>query len=232
MASKQKETQEGQVLDLLKSVLPKAVSDPKLAAKIYSACEKAITSKARLAAFETFCQRCNLHDLEASTIDEVKRQFEHSFGNGTVSIVPHRGKKALSVEVILPDETFEGVLKVNDSAEANQSEGEEGEPKPTMVAFPVCLEGDPELVWILGRQENLSPSEASMALAQVQEEFWESKAGQKLLRDRVERSFPEFIGRVPSKVLAEVGLKRHYKEPEAIKTLKALKPQKRTAKSG
>ena len=42
------------------------------------------------------------------------------------------------------------------------------------------------------------------------------EAGQKLLRDRVERSFPAFVARVPAGVLNERGLKRHYKTPEPI----------------
>jgi hypothetical protein len=50
--------------------------------------------------------------------------------------------------------------------------------------------------------------------------FWASKSGQKLLRDRVERSFPEFIARVGGGLLTECGLKRHYKTPEAIKILR------------
>ena len=42
------------------------------------------------------------------------------------------------------------------------------------------------------------------------------------MRDRVERSFPEFIARVPGGMLSEVGLKRHYKTPEPVKLLRAL----------
>jgi hypothetical protein len=57
-------------------------------------------------------------------------------------------------------------------------------------------------------------------LTKVQEDFWASKAGQKMIRDRVERSFPEFVARVPAGMLGEAGLKRHYKTPEAIKLLR------------
>jgi hypothetical protein len=54
----------------------------------------------------------------------------------------------------------------------------------------------------------------------LEEEFWASKTGQKLLGDRVERSFPEFIARVAGGLLTEVGLKRHYKTPEPVKLLR------------
>ena len=62
-----------------------------------------------------------------------------------------------------------------------------------------------------------------MALTKAETEFWDSKTGQKLLRDRTERSFPEFIARVPAGALNERGLKRHYKIPEPIKPLRAGK---------
>ncbi len=89
------------------------------------------------------------------------------------------------------------------------------------MPFPVCLPGDKELVWLLGKRENLSPEEAGMALTKGEEEFWGSKTGQKLLRDRIERTFPEFIARAPAGMLNELGLKRHYKTPEPIKLLRA-----------
>ena len=67
----------------------------------------------------------------------------------------------------------------------------------------------------------MSPYEAGIALAKVEEEFWASKTGQKLIRDRVDKSFPEFVARVPAGMLNEVGLKRHYKTPEAIKIMRS-----------
>jgi len=227
MATKQKITNDLQALELLKTVLPKAVSDPKLAAKIFTACELEIKSKARGVSFEEFCAGCDLPDLRPESVAQVKQQLETSFGKDNVSVLPHPQKKALSVEVVLPDQIFEGVVKVTSPHPAN-GEAEE-EVKPKLAPFPVALPGDPELVWILGRTEDRSPEEAAIALARVEEDFWASKAGQKLLQDRVERSFPEFIGRAPAKMLAEAGLKRHYKEPEPIKQLKVLKARKSTA---
>lgn len=69
----------------------------------------------------------------------------------------------------------------------------------------------------------MSPDEAGIALTKVEEEFWASKTGQKLIRDRVERSFFEFIARAPAGIPNERGLKRHYKTPEPIKALRASK---------
>jgi hypothetical protein len=219
-----KEKQEVQLLNLLKSVLPKAVSDPKLAEKIYCAFEKEFTAKERVVSFEKFCKRTDLPDLEAKTLKEVKETFESSFGKGAVSVVAHPGKKAVTVEVETPNGIFEGVIKVGAKASDEGADGEEVKVK--FVPFPVAMEGDPELVWLLARDERMAPEEAAIALHKVQESFWESKAGQQHLRNRVERSFPEFIAKVPSKMLVECGLKRHYKEPEPVKQIKLLKARK------
>ena len=89
------------------------------------------------------------------------------------------------------------------------------------MPFPVALPGDPELIWALAKRENLSSDEAAIALTKTEDEFWASKIGQKLIRDRVERSFPEFVARVPAGLLADSGLKRHYKLPEPVKILRA-----------
>jgi hypothetical protein len=163
-----------------------------------------------------------LTDLKKESLEEVKEQFEASFGKGMVSVVPHEGKKAATVEVVTPKGNFEGTIKVGPKVEENG----DGEVKPRFVPFPVCLEADPEMVWLLARDERLSPDEAAVALSKAQDSFWESKAGQEHLRKRTERTFPEFIAKAPGKVLGESGLKRHYKEPEPVKPLKTLKPRK------
>lgn len=219
-----KQNTELQLLNLLKTILPKAVPDPKLADKIYSALEKEITTKERTTAFETFCKRTELPDLEKATLGQVKEQFESSFGQGSVSLVPHPAKKAVSVEVVTKEGTYEGVIKVGATVNGD-GEGDD-EPKAKFIPFPVCLEADPELVWLLARDERMTPDEASVALGKAQDSFWESKAGQQHLRNRVDRTFPEFISKAPSKMLTELGLKRHYKDPEPIKAIKPLKARK------
>jgi len=221
MAKKQKSNPEGQLLALLKDVLPKAISDQKLVEKIYSACEKEISSKVRVESFQKFCTRAEMPDLEEPTIEEIQRQFEDSFGKGAVSIVAHPKKQAATVEVVIDGEVLEGVVKVGKNG--NGEGDEEQEFKPKFVPFPVSLESDPELVWTLGRGENLTPEEAAITLTKAQEDFWASKQGQNLLKKRVEKTFAEFVSRAPSKLLGEVGLKRHYKEPEPVKQLRAKK---------
>jgi hypothetical protein len=213
-------TTEAQLLDLLKKVLPKATHDAQLAGKIYEAIEMELNAKARAAAFDKFCARVPLPDLEPKSIEEVKTQLETFFGEGDMTLKPNRKEKTLAVEVALADGSqFSGEIPVNANAPAQADE----EPEITLkfVPFPVCLPGDRELVWMLAKRENMSPEEAGIALRKAEEDFWASKTGQKLLRDRVERSFPEFMERTPASLLNEAGLKRHYKTPEAIKVIRA-----------
>ena len=214
---------EAQLLNLLKAVLPKAVPDAKLAQLIYAALEKEIASTERAVHFEKFCKKVELPDLQKDSIEQVKEQFEASFGKGMVSVVPHAGKNAATVEIITPKGTFEGTVQVGPKA---PEEGDDETIKPKFVPFPVSLPSDPELVWLLGRDERMTPDDALIALAKVQDSFWESKAGQQHLQKRTERTFPEFINKVPGKVLTEGGIKRHYKEPEPVKQIKVLKPRK------
>jgi hypothetical protein len=211
---------EAQLLELLKKVLPKATHDPQLAGKIYDACEQELKAKARASAFDKFCQRVELPDLEPKTVADVRNQFLSAFGDGDVTVKPNAKEQALSVEVQLPDgRHFTGNIKVHPVGEEPT---EEQEIKLKFVPFPVCLPGDKELVWMLAKRENMTPDEAGIALTKIEDDFWASKTGQKLLRDRVERSFPEFISRVPTGALNELGLKRHYKTPEPIKELRPV----------
>lgn len=212
---------EAQLLELLKLVLPKAAPDPKLAGQIYDAVASELRSKARAKSFNSFCSQVPLPDLEPKSIEEVQRQLATSFGDGDITIRPNRKEKTLTVEVALTDGTqFTSEIRVNPNATV-EGDGEQ-EIVLKFVPFPVCLPGDQELVWLLAKRENMTPEEAGMAIAKVEEEFWASKTGQKLLRDRVDRSFPEFISRVPSGMLTELGLKRHYKTPEPVKLLRPL----------
>jgi len=131
---------------------------------------------------------------------------------------PDENEKTVKVEIGLPDRTVTSRVKVG----AEETDTSEGDPKPRFIPFPISLPEDPELVWVLARREDLAPEEATRALASIQEEFWATKNGQKLLRGRRERSFAEFVAHVPASTLLESGLKRHYKEPESLKTLRAL----------
>ena len=209
---------ETQLLGLLKQVLPKALHDPKLAGEIYNAVEQELKPKAQASAFDKFCNRVELPDLDPKTVANIQEQFTQAFGNADVIIKPNRKEQSLAVEVCLPDGSqFSSDIRVRPVAAAD-----DGEPEVQVkfIPFPVALPGDKELVWSLARRETMTPQEGAMALAKLQEDFWASKMGQKLMRDRVERSFPEFISRAPSGMLSEVGLKRHYKTAEAVKVLR------------
>jgi hypothetical protein len=210
---------EAQLLDLLKKVLPKATHDAQLAGKIYQAVELELKAKAKVTAFEKFCNRIELPDLEPKTVETVKAQLASSFTDGDITLKPDRKEKTLAVEVAMPDGTqFSDEVRVN--PDAGKQDSEEQEITLKFVPFPVCLPGDKELVWLLAKKENMSPEEAGIALSKIEEDFWGSKTGQKLIRDRVDRNFPEFIARVPGGMLGEVGLKRHYKTPEPLKLLR------------
>lgn len=220
-SAKSKRDEQAQLLELLRTILPKVAPDAVLAEKIYCAFEAELRAKNRVQSFETFCDRIPLPDLEAKTLEEVRQQLEAGFGEADLDIQPDEEGKAVSVDVSLPDGTeFHSRIPVRPLV----PEGD-GEPEVTLkfVPFPVSLPGDPELVWLLAKRENLNGQEAAVALTKIEDDFWASKTGQKLLRDRVERSFPEFISRVPSGLLGDGGLKRHYKVPEPVKVLRAPK---------
>jgi hypothetical protein len=221
---KKKKNEEAALLELLKRVLPKAAPDPEVAGKIYAAVEEELKAKSRATAFEKFCERVELPDLEEKSVDNVRLQLATSFTGGDITVKPDRKDKSVAVEVAMPDgNTFQSTIPVRATVEDG-----DGEQEVTLkfVPFPVSLPGDPELVWLLAKRENLSAEEAGVTLAKAEEEFWASKQGQKLLRDRVERSFPEFMARAQAGLLGEAGLKRHYKTPEPVKVLRPLKPQK------
>jgi hypothetical protein len=218
MKKEKSKAAEAQVLELLKLVLPKTIDDAKLVERIYAAVASEFKTKAKAAAFEQFCDKVELPDLEPKTVMDVKKQLAASFGAENVTITPDPEKQSVAVEVSLPDGSeFKQDVKVRPIA----AEGEE-DPEASLkfVPFPVCLPGDPELIWMLAKRENMTSPEAEIVLSKVQDEFWGSKMGQKLLRDRVERSFPEFISRAPNGMLTEVGLKRHYKTPEPLQPLR------------
>ena len=218
---KSKQDEQAQLLNLLRIILPKVAPDPALAERIYSAFEAELHSKNQVSSFEKFCERIELPDLEPKTLEVVKQHFAAGFGDADMEIEPDEEGKALSVDVSLPDGTqFHSTIPVRPLAPEGS---DEEEITLKFVSFPVALPGDPELIWALAKRENMTNEEAGIALNKIEDDFWASKPGQKLLRDRVERSFPEFIARVPAGMLGDLGLKRHYKLPEALKILRTAK---------
>jgi hypothetical protein len=214
---KAKALNEAQFLSLLQKILPKTTNDPHLASTIYDEVAKEIRLLNCLASFEKFCEKGALPDLEPETVKEFQTDLADKFGEENITIEPAEDGANLAVEITLPDRTVTSKVKIDPTiADA------EDEVKSPFVPFPITLPEDPELVWVMARREDLSPEEAGRALAKIEEEFWQTKGGVKLLRDRVERSFAEFIVYVPAASLTESGLKRHYKTPEALQSLRRL----------
>jgi hypothetical protein len=213
---KTKGMNEKEFLALLQTVLPKATPDPALASAIYEAVAKQVQIRNHLASFENFCATRTVPDTEPTTVAELQSQLATSFGESNVAVAPAEEGDALAVEITLPDRTVTSHVRVG------PPEDEVEEEHAPFVPFPVSLPEDPELVWVLGRRENFAPDEAARALASIEEEFWSTKAGQKCLREIGDRTFAEFIANVPASALADSGLKRHYKTPEPLKTLRLL----------
>ena len=227
MKKKSSAATENELLNLLKRVLPKATHDAALAGKILAAVEAELSANARANAFEQFCEKVELPDLDAKTILDVKKQFASTFPDADIAIKPNKADQSAVVEVAMKNgRQFTSEIKVRPVSE---EESGEQEVVFKFVPFPVALPTDPELVWVLGKRETMSNEEAGIVLTKLEEEFWATKAGQKLQRDRVEKCFAEFVARVPAGMLSEVGLKRHYKTPEVLKELHPIAPAKKKA---
>lgn len=213
---KSKGITEAQFLALLEKVLPATVKDPHLAAAIHEAVTREIRMLNRLASFEKFCEKGGLPDLKPETVTTLVQELAADFGDTNVAATPSEKGDSLAVEISLPDRTITSAVRVQPEVV------EEEEVKTPFVPYVISLPEDPELVWVLARREDLAPDDAGRSLARIEEEFWATKGGQKLLRDRTDRSFAEFIHHVPAAMLLEAGLKRHYKEPESLQQLRRL----------
>lgn len=217
---KSKNITEAQFLALLQKVLPEATRDLKLAEAILDRVTKEIRLIRSLERFETFCAEGSIPDLEPATVANLQNDLGSTFGDENVAVIPEEDGEAVAVEIKLPDRVMNSRLKVL----SPDAVPEEEEVKVRFVPFPLGLPEDPDLLWVLARREDLAPDEAMRALASIEEEFWASKGGLKLQKDRVERTFAEFIANVPAGMLADSGLKRHYKDPETRQTLRRLPP--------
>jgi hypothetical protein len=215
---KTKALNEAHFLSLLQKALSRTTPDAQLATTIYAEVEREVRLTKDLESFEKFCEKGALPNLAPETVAELQSELSAKFGEGNVTLTPDENEKNVAVEIALPDRTVTSRVKIQEEG----VDASEGDPKPCFVPFPISLPEDPELVWVLARREDLAPEEATRALASIQEEFWATKNGQKLLRGRVERSFAEFVARVPASALLDSGLKRHYKQPESLKTLRQL----------
>ena len=217
---KSKNMSEAQFLELLQKVLPKATSDARVASTIYDEVAQEIRLIHHLSSLEAFCAEGSLPNLEPATVAEFRNQLETNFGATAVSLEPTEKGDSMAIQIALPDRTITNKLRV-------QEPGTEvvEEVKPPMVPYPVSLPEDPDLLWILARREDLAPDDAARALASIEEEFWGTKAGLRLQQKGCEKTFAEFIARVPAGALVDSGLKRHYKEPEPRQELRRTPPK-------
>jgi hypothetical protein len=205
---------EARFLAVLQRVLPKTIQDPHLANSIYEQVVTEVRLYKSLDSFEKFAAKGSLPDTQPATVEEFKGQLAGNFGEENVVVTPKDDGKAVAVEIALPDHIVNTEVKV-----VAPGEEEDELADAPFIPFPVSLPNDPSLVWSLARKENLGPDEAVRALANIQEEFWSTKKGQKLQRDGVDKSFAEFITNVPAAALSESGIKRYHKDPETLKEM-------------
>lgn len=209
---------EKEFLALLQKVLPQATQDPRLASTIYDQVAKEVQMRNHVQSFEKFCKDGSIPDTEPATVAELQSQLATNFGAENVKVAPDDEGKAVEVEISLPDRALSNKIRIIPADEVVE------EVKVPFVPFPIALPEDPSLVWLLARREDFAAEEAARSISSIQEEFWATKAGQKRLREIGDRSFAEFITYVPAAALAESGLKRHYKQPEVLTTLRLLGP--------
>jgi len=163
--------------------------------------------------FDSFVADYKVRSLEASEICAARKLMAETFPQGKVTLVPNEQDGLLSVSVELPEGNLEGDFKVD------PDEADDKPQKVQYLPFPVCLSGDPGLVWLMGRAATLSESEARIALNALEGDFWASKKGLALLKAHVPRTLAEFLERVPATQLKIKGLRRHYPDPGILKAV-------------
>lgn len=213
---KVKSMNEKEFLALLQKVLPQATSDTSLAQSIFDTVVKEVQLRNHIQSFENFCKEGSIPDTEPATVAEFQSNLATNFGESNVTITPDEEGKNVEVEIHLPERTLSNKVRIIPADQVVE------EVKMPFVPFPVALPEDPDLIWMLSRREDFAASEAARSLASIEEEFWATKAGQKLLKEVGERTFADFIGFVPASALAESGLKRHHKHSAPKTTLRLL----------
>ena len=165
---KNKGMNEAQFLSLLQKVLPKATDDTHLATMIYEEVAREVRLLNSLKSFEKFCETGALPNAEPDTVAGLQSELAEKFGEANVTVTPNENGAGVAVEIALPDRTVTTRVRVDPTAAAAEEEV-----KIPFVPFPVALPEDPELVWLLGRREDLGPDEAARALATIEEELAE-----------------------------------------------------------
>ena len=154
---KTKGMNETQFLSLLQKVLPTTITDPHLVTAIYDGVAKELRLLKSIEAFEKLCETGALPNVEPDTVADLQSELATKFGEENVAITPDEKGTGVEVEITLPDRTMSSRIKVDPTVA-------EEEVKIPFVPFPVSLPEDPELIWSLGRREDLGPDEAARAL--------------------------------------------------------------------
>lgn len=201
---------EKQVVEHLKKILP-ALIPVSVAGDVVEWFEREFARRNIATTFEKFLERCELPDLSDASVQEVRNQLNAAFGPENVTLKVNQMVEGLDIVLKQKEGDLAGQIRVHPTTEANLGQALK------YISFPVALPGDPELTWNFAKLENMTNYDAGRLLEKVVQDFWKSKKGQKLIRDRVNCCFAEFVNHVPAAMLREVGLKRHYKEPEAIR---------------
>lgn len=199
------------VLEIIRSSIIGAVKDNETADKIFKDVKAEMAKLSRIYEINKYLENRTLQDLETDTVATVREEVKSICGETAT----------IEVSVISDDEPHVLVTATDVDFSASGTLYV-AEPKIKFVPFLVALPTDTELTWILAKQETLSNLEAEAILNRIADEFWSSKTGQKALKDRVEKTFAEFIDRVNSSALKERGLKRIFKQPEPVKILKPV----------
>ena len=213
-------------LEILQDILPKATKDAKLTNRIINAVKRELAASEQHKAFERFCKKTPVPHLEDQAIASVEKVLKESYPESDITVQPVKAENIMALEVAHQDGGhYYGELKVDPSAPLPDDPDAQNY-KPKFVPFPVALPGDPSNVWYLSKREDLANEDAARALSALQADYWESRTGQRALRKGAERGFPDFIDRVPAGLLRELGLKRHYKVPEPVTTIR-IEPVKK-----
>lgn len=158
--------------------------------------------------FDEFQKHYKLKSLEPVEVFEVKRFMAEVFPNEEVNIETDERAGVLKVSVDLPQGKLSGEFVVEPEEPAAE--------KLAFTPFLACMSGDPGNAWVFGKTENMTEAEGRIALTAVEEEFWLSKKGLKLLKKNVPRSFGVFAENASGGALKARGLKRHYKGPGIV----------------
>jgi hypothetical protein len=82
------------------------------------------------------------------------------------------------------------------------------------VPFPVADPSNPQLVWELGRDDQVAPEVALKGLYQLESVFWKTLKGQQLAKHS--KTFECFLSNASPTGLGRCGIRRHYRQSKEL----------------